>query len=525
MMDAVHILALCAVVGVVAMAAAPAVAADPAMPSPEKVYEQAVRNAGPKSGGYGESFCWYARYNQGRFVEGYEAWGDTAWLGWGVKYYDFLLEKMSTGPDGYKGWIGPFIYHKKVWCDVHVGDSILLDGMLEFSELVLADDALAKTYGKAARKYVAIAKRDLIEKWDARGTWREDGPYGAYVSWNRYGDPNQFKDWTERPEIDNSTLSLPFNKQNDMALVCMKLWRITGERKYRDKAVKIFSFMRSRMQVFDDHATWNYWEPFGPWDVDLSKGDTQHWMNTHPHRNYQAGEVGQIVEAYHTGLVFTRADIQRMINTNLKVMWNGDRKAPKFYNSNVAHPGRGKAGAQFGGDGHAGCLWTALAGFDRTIRELRAGQLKSAKGTNGTIAKAHFETTTLASPPGFTRRHVRGEPVVPDFLTSECRTVNVAAVMPCVIRRGTKSIVLSKLPVAADLEVAVWSADGKQKLLVLYTGKAAGGLDGHAGIHILQWDGTDPAGKRTFDGGYRVRWTVAPNDYREFPVTVVPPRG
>jgi photosystem II stability/assembly factor-like uncharacterized protein len=41
--------------------------------------------------------------------------------------------------------------------------------------LVLKDPELQKEYGEAANRYVEIGKRDLIEKWDTRDTWREDG--------------------------------------------------------------------------------------------------------------------------------------------------------------------------------------------------------------------------------------------------------------------------------------------------------------------------------------------------------------
>lgn len=54
--------------------------------------------------------------------------------------------------------------------------------MLRFAEVVLGDAVLAIRCGERARAYVDLARRDLMEKWDARGTWREDGEGGAYVS-------------------------------------------------------------------------------------------------------------------------------------------------------------------------------------------------------------------------------------------------------------------------------------------------------------------------------------------------------
>ena len=172
----------------------------------------------------------------------------------------------------------------RVWCDVHVGDAILLNGMLGFAEAVLADAVLAQKYGEPARKYVDIARRDLFEKWDARGTWGTDGPYGAYHSWNRYGAPDNFKNWTVRDDIRNSNLALPFNKQDNIAAVALKLYRITGEEKFRDRATRTFAYQKSRLQLIDDHYGWNYGEPYTAADVGLAAGKTRHWVGVHPDR-------------------------------------------------------------------------------------------------------------------------------------------------------------------------------------------------------------------------------------------------
>ena len=506
-------------------------------PSPEAFYKQLVRSAEPKvGGGAGEQFCWRANYSMGSFVSAYKAWHDTAWLDWGVKFYDYAVSKMSTGPDGYKGWIGPYGYEKKFWCDVHVGDSILLDHMLEFAEVVLSDPALKARYAEPANRYVALARKDVIEKWDSRGTWREDGPFGAYVSWNRYCKPGDLKTWKTMPEVAGSDLTLPFNKQNDMALVCMKIYRITGQKFYRDKAEKIFAFMRSRFLYLDNHYVWNYWEPFGPWDVDLANKTTRHWMNVHSFRNYQAGEIHQIVEAYHTGLVFTQTDIQRIINTNLEVMWNKDRAAPKFVNSSATLPQPVLSEAErkaeeekikanpYSKEGRAGCLWTGLLDFSQTVRDLHALGLKAdRKDTRSVIARSYYRNVTAKAPPSFKRHYVKGKVALPELPVSECRSLTVATVMPHIIRRGSgvKSVVLAKARIPVDLEVAVCSVDGKRKLLVLHKGKVDGGTDGLAGIFIIQWDGTDPSGKvKLARGAYRMRWTVG-DGYREFPVTLV----
>ncbi len=514
-----HLLAAAAL-GLLACAAT-AMAADQKSAA-EGAYQQVVREgeAYAQKLGAGEDFGWHVAFNLGNFVEGYRGTKDAAWLDAGVKAYDYTIGKMSVAPDGYKGWIGAYEYDTKVWSDVHVSDAILLNHMLAFAELVLADEKLKKTYGDKANGYIALAKHDFVEKWDKRNTWHEDGPYGIYTQGDKFCAPNDFKAWVKHTD-DLDGISLPFNKQNDAGAVMMKLYRITGDKFYHDRAQKIFAFLKSRLNLAGDYYTWNYWEPFGPWDVDLKKKDTRLWMATHPHRNYQIGEVSLIVEAYNTGIVFDQKDIERIINTNLEVMWNQDKAAPKFVNSNaklLAAPLTPEQQKQHdlrnAEAGVAGCLWTALDQFSQTVRDLEAPTIKDA------VAKAYFENVTLKTPPGFDRLYSKLPATPFDRPFNVVKSITVATVMPCMIVRGKPSIVLCKAGVAVDLEVAVYSADGKDKLLVLQQGKVSGGGDGHAGIQILQWDGSDPAGKvKLAKGNYRVRWTAA-DGYREFPVTI-----
>ncbi len=95
----------------------------------------------------------------------------------------------------------------------------------------------------------------------------------------------------------------------------------------------------------------------------------------------------------------------------------------------------------------------------------------------------------------------------------------MAAVLPSIVKKGASTIILCKSRIPQDpFEVALYSADGKDKLLAIHQGKIDGGLDGHAGIFILQWDPASSQDK-PLSGDYRVRWTAV-DGYREFPVTV-----
>ena len=225
----------------------------------------------------------------------------------------------------------------------------------------------------------------------------------------------------------------------------------------------------------------------------------RHWINVHGYRNYQAGEVRMIVDAYNTGVTFSREDMQRIINTNMKVMYNADqsRPGPKWLNSNYevrraafGKPILGKPQGRF--KGLAGCLWAPLAQFDAKTAGLA--------GRTGT--------------PSFKRKH-EGLPVtVLEHPFHSSRYFTMVAVMPSVVRKGKASLVASKARVPGQIEIALYSRDGKTKVTDIFKGETEGGQDGHAGILIREWDGSGAE-----PGEYRVRWRLA-DDYREFPVTV-----
>jgi hypothetical protein len=503
---------LAAVMGLAAVFAGGATALAQEDRSPEALFQQIMRdvNRNIPQNGAGEQFGWGISYYAGGFVQGYQRTKDIAWLDGAQKLSEYCVEKMLTGPDGYKGWIGDDLSGRGTWADNHVGDAIIVAPMLSFAEVVLKDPGLKKKYGEAARKYVELAKRDLFEKWDKRGTWKEDRAWGCYVDWGMVSSKAHPDVWKKDT---GPCIAEPFNKNNHMGVCALRLFRITGEEKWRDRAFKIFAYTKSRFQLVDEdgfsYYVWNYWEAFGPESVDLAKKDTRHWMNVHPGRPYAAGEIGQMVEAYNTGVVFDKTDIERFINTNLKVMWNGDKAKPHFSNSNWKLP------MPLGPDGKslppevnssAAQLWTGLSQFSQEVRDLAGGRGRGA-------ASEH--------PHSFDRLYcAEKDAKVFDWpCYHSCKSLTVAAVLPSVVKKGTSTIILCKARIPQDpFEVALYSADGKDKLLVIHQGKIDGGLDGHAGIFILQWDPASSK-EKPLTGAYRIRWTGV-DGYREFPVTV-----
>ncbi|MDP6779762.1 MAG: hypothetical protein QGI83_23600, partial [Candidatus Latescibacteria bacterium] len=207
-------------------------------------------------------------------------------------------------------------------------------------------------------------------------------------------------------------------------------------------------------------------------------------------------------------------DVQRIINTNLKVMWNGDREDPQWRNSNDTGPWKPPPPSDKEGEGRAGTLWTGLIDFDETVRDLHEHHLKP-EG----LSHAYYHNVTAKTPPGFGRKHCQDDRCdVPEVPFSECRDLIMGAALPCVIQRGVPALLVSKALQPGNLEVALCTTDGVE-VEVLHTGEAEGANDLPGGITVLRWDGTDADGKETFEGNYRVRWTMS-EGCREFGITI-----
>jgi len=183
--------------------------------TPDALLEKMINNPAFEKNPSGEGFCWQANVGATQFVNNYEVTGDTKWLDAGVKYYDFLISRMDTDPDGYKGWIGERKRGDRVVCtDALVGDASLLSSILDFAVLVNENPELKTKYGKKADSYVQVAKKDFVEKYDHRGSWVEDGPFASYVSVPGFVKTDSAKTWLPRtqPGVSN-----PFNKLFDGA--------------------------------------------------------------------------------------------------------------------------------------------------------------------------------------------------------------------------------------------------------------------------------------------------------------------
>ncbi len=459
----------------------------------------------------GDSWTWHARFPMNGFLDAYLATDDTAWLDSAVEYFDWCIGLLLRGPDGRRGWIGSAYRMEDRLGEHPIGDAIMIEPMVRFSAIVMKDEPeLENRYGRAAQHYVELAEELKFEKWMSRGIWHEDGDYGVFTAWPWTFTEEEDERWHEPPP-GTRIITLPINMQVHWGVTAARLHRITGDEKWRQTALRIFNFAKSRLNLYDGHYSWNYWEPFGSWDVrEDSTQEFDHWINTHPYRDYQAGEVAAFVEAYHHGITFDAEDMKRFVRTNIDVMWNGDMEDIQWNNSNA-----GVQKTAFGEirlasprpDGrYAGTLWSSLAPFDSTVRRIYEQRLSP-----GTHQHAYYHNVTAVRDAGYERRYTEREEEVLDFPFNPCSTITMAAVMPCVAEHGESVSIACQGRLGGKLKIELYSEDGSTGLDVLQETE----LRRPPFIFNLHWDtGELPP------GDYRIRWTLQ-GEYREFPLEIL----
>jgi len=474
-------------------------------------------NSAPDGGKTGESpFAWSVNWYLGRVMSGCRVWANDDWMAPTEETLLKLVDKMATGPDGYKGFIGPYEYNaKEYWCDGQVSDAILIKHMLEFAMIVKENPALQAKYQKSCDLFIEIAKKDLIEKWAVRGTLIEDGPFAGYIHWDTFCKPDDIGGkWfrVARPgEGDNPMPCHPFNKAMDMATCMLQIYYLTGDESYKETATKIHARFKASLNRFDGYYTWNYWEPISMTDFSFFGIHVPiiHFVDTHPSRPYQHGELYNILLAYNMGVVYTDEDMQRFVKTNLTAMWNGDKENPQWSNSNSRLPGQ-TAGAP----SQAGTLWSVLAPFDATILEL----LEKATRADDALGQKVLENLKK-TPPGFNRKYAPDAVVEEPPWTEgikESTGQMFAVVIPSVMPMGYpgQTMIVSKAHGEEDdLEIFVKPAAGGEPKRIA-TNKLGGRW---SPMRYNVWDGKIDGVKTP--GEYVVIWRYKEGE-RSWPVTV-----
>lgn len=468
-------------------------------PDPAAYREQLLKNPHLQAG-TGEGFCWHASYGSGLFIDGYEAFKNPKWLEQAELYYDWWLGKLSKDPDGYEGWIGNTINDTAdIKGDALVGDSILCAHLAAFAETVHNDPALKERFGKTAQRYQDLATRIVWEKWNKRGCYYEDAAgWGSYRTHDKYIDAKTGQ-WVARPA---TVISDNLNKHYSAGLVLLRLWRITGKPEYKERVKKIYGRAKTMWRYFpdEDRIVWNFWMPHGPYDIEGTAPKS--WVGVHSSRpGYQAGEVGDFVEVYDSGLVFEQSDFERMIRTN---HW--------MYND-------GKKWRCADGTSDAGMLWSALGRFDEKIRTLSEAGLKGKTDAASLVRLAHL-AKSAEKPLGWKRQYVKDESQieVTKVPLQPGRFLSMTQVIPDSLETANADRVkfVTQARAKGELKIELLDAAGQNVLGVLHTLQ----VDGDGGAYFApRWDGTNPKSGQKDPGEYRIRWSLA-GESRTMPVWV-----
>jgi len=315
----------------------------------------------------GEELGWLVSPFLNGFYYGYLATGDTAWIDRLADWAGAVIRRAVREPDGYPGWPkaagASTSAVEDFTTDNQLGEAMLLRPLVLMAGKIRQTPALKLQYGQLAQEYLALAGQ-IFEKWDRRGAWRKVPEGGVWVV-PLFGLEPRTGQWTAgyaRRATDGFTL--PANKQNLIAAWLLALHDATGQRVYRDRAEDWWRVMKSRLRLTQDRrfVAWNYWDPAGPWDR-KPDGAPKHWVGVHPNGGYYAIDVEGMVLAFEHGLVFTRADVDRLIATNRDFMWNRQLRGAKFGRLDGGAPDARWANAP-------GVLWSALAPYDPTLRRV-----------------------------------------------------------------------------------------------------------------------------------------------------------
>jgi len=276
-----------------------------------------------------EDICWtWSKYAH-MPLAAYQLTGDRKYLDAFVTAMDGLLSGLRKAPDGYLGFRGlPLALFRDrnnpdALVEVDIAEFEVARLIAEFVEAVRADQAAMARHSAKAAAWIDLAEKHLAgPKWEARKWYVDLGPQGAVFRMPAECGNNR------------DSLTNPHNKQSKMCRAYLALYRVTGNDEYFKKAIKLGVRFKRTLRLDGDRYLWNYWEPAGDWDRKPDNPQQwKHWIGPEHRGGYHGLTVAMAEALYDCGVVFDRADMQRFVNTQMQVCWNGSCDAPTFKNT------------------------------------------------------------------------------------------------------------------------------------------------------------------------------------------------
>ncbi len=273
-----------------------------------------------------ETFCWVELPELSMSLTAYELTGNIEHLTDFTAAIKVFRDVQTKGPEGRLGWWGKPIESlmNPATPDVKITEiqaAFRMIGVLaRFVEIIDRDPALAKQFAAERTEYLSLAENDLYKQWEAN--YSDLGDKGGVYRW--------LKEYT--PKKANLTLS--HEKHSILVEAILNLYRVTGDKQYRERAEKLGTFLKSKMRDVDGHYVWNFWDVAGAWDVE--DGKPRSWVNVEPKGMWFAATARSASLLYHHGLVFDDADMRKIARTQMEVCWNGDLEKPVFSSASGA---------------------------------------------------------------------------------------------------------------------------------------------------------------------------------------------
>ena len=314
----------------------------------------------------GEELGWLVSPFLNGCYYGYLATGDAAWIERLVDWTDACLKRTVAEPDGFPGWPkgdGGGGASKEFQADSLRGEAMLLRPVVLAAARIRATPTLQSRWGSRADAYIKFAE-EIFRKWDSRDCWRAVAAGGLWIV-PQFGIDLQTGKWSAGYAQRKTTgFSNPDNKENHIARWLLAMFDATGQAVYRERATAWFQLMKSRIQTRENgkFLVWNYWEPAGPWDY-KPDGSPKHWVGVHPNGGYYGIDLEGIVAAFEHGIVFTRADIDRLIATTRDFLWTLEAAHARFQRIDG-----GPVDERW--PKSPGVLWAPLVSYDATLRKI-----------------------------------------------------------------------------------------------------------------------------------------------------------
>lgn len=319
----------------------------------------------------GGSFAWGpSAYVQRMYLNLYRTFREPVWLAKLVRHIDRILTARSDLPpyevydlryvDGYGGWgQNRYSQYRPEYTEWFSDDGLIVSPILAFVELVWEDPTLHAAYRAKADEYLRVVEEDVIAKWHAN--WAPDPGWTADDS-SRYGEDAgyhvyEWSGWKRQPLNMYLSFADALVTLRRLSMSPYYMPRKTGFAPfYVDQSERMLRYFHDQLLYVPeaDAYTWKY-------------GPESHWPELMEDVGHAFIDIQAALQGVRSGLSFTRKDLERMANTFVHHVWNGNLEEPSF-----RYYIGGEASKLDAERGWRGWGFLYLAGYDYRIWESMA---------------------------------------------------------------------------------------------------------------------------------------------------------